>query len=334
MTGLAHNQVLKKILHNPKHVNLLVVNNIESYMTTKQTLSHIQNQNRSNSETSNRYWLKKLPNKDLGLTIVPNGIIKFVEPFSQADKAGIMKGQKIISINDVDVRTKQNREILQMIKKNEKYFVLEMVQLYDTKANNNATSSKKLTEYKVNNLLDSNPILVETSKQRTSKENRQQEQRYRDHEPGPKLFDEFPRNQRNVNDNIYDSNKHISRRQSSENHHGPDRADTASLKQQRQSEYQSPPSYSPRSPSVYESKKKSTIPIQQQQPKKSSLTHDNIIKKQSLTYEPVAKKSIKPPVKVDNRNNSLNIYAETAEIDIHEPVEGILRRPSEHKKGT
>ena len=173
MTGLAHNQVLKKILYNPNHVDLLIVNNIESFLTTKQALSHINNRQNGSAEDSKRYWLKKLANKEIGLTIVPNGIIRFVEPFSQADKAGIMKGQKIVRINDVDVRTKQNREILGMIKENEKYLILDTVQIYDTQ-NASPSVSRKLTEQNGKSFPDRNSLLVETTKQRASKENRKQ----------------------------------------------------------------------------------------------------------------------------------------------------------------
>ncbi len=41
MTGIAHNQVLKKIHSNPNQVNLLVITDLDAFLNTRQLVSQI-----------------------------------------------------------------------------------------------------------------------------------------------------------------------------------------------------------------------------------------------------------------------------------------------------
>ncbi len=86
----------------------------------------------SNKE-KNRYYIRKHSDQNLGLGIIPNGIINLVEPFSPADKAGVIKGLKITSINDIDVKEKNNKEIQKMVSENQNFLVIEAVLLYADK---------------------------------------------------------------------------------------------------------------------------------------------------------------------------------------------------------
>jgi predicted metalloprotease with PDZ domain len=45
ITGLNHSQSLKKVLANPKHVDLLVVTDLDSYIVHRQFLSQANNSN-------------------------------------------------------------------------------------------------------------------------------------------------------------------------------------------------------------------------------------------------------------------------------------------------
>lgn len=83
---------------------------------------------------TNRYYIKKLPDQPLGLGIVPNGIINQVDRFSPAEKAGLKKGLKITHVNDQNVKEKDNKTILKMIKENENYLVIDAVIIYNYQA--------------------------------------------------------------------------------------------------------------------------------------------------------------------------------------------------------
>ncbi len=84
-----------------------------------------------------------------------------MEPFSPADKAGIIKGLKITSINDIDVKEKVNKDILKMITEHQNYLVIEAVLLYaDKSAQKPLPDAASLTddtaEFNVQRFLNSN----------------------------------------------------------------------------------------------------------------------------------------------------------------------------------
>ena len=48
----------------------------------------------------------------------PNGKIDYIEPLSPADLSGLEKDQKIIYINDVDVRDMARQNVVKLIEEN------------------------------------------------------------------------------------------------------------------------------------------------------------------------------------------------------------------------
>ncbi len=44
ITGLSHNQVVRKILANPSHVDLLIVTDLDAYLNARQIVSHIKDE--------------------------------------------------------------------------------------------------------------------------------------------------------------------------------------------------------------------------------------------------------------------------------------------------
>ncbi len=131
ITGLYHNQVIKKILFNLDHVDLLIVNDLDGYLNARQLYSQIKDERIADLET-NRYYVKKTANTELGLNLVSNGIITNVEPFSPAEKAGLRKGLKIIKINDINIAEKTNIQIRKLIKDNENFLVIDAFKLFDS----------------------------------------------------------------------------------------------------------------------------------------------------------------------------------------------------------
>ncbi len=157
--------------------------------------------------------------------------------------------------------------------------------------------------------------------------------------------------------------QHVSRWENSELRPTPsnaqNRTDPVNIKQkqplQQSSEYQSPP-ITPRLASEYESKKPITQQNQQRQQNPVFSTQDTaptVVKKQSLTNGAAKKQSLTNGLTKkqsltneanfgnkktsisnnNNRNNSLNIYAETAEIDTREQPRADAGKQSEAKTG-
>ena len=65
----------------------------------------------------------------MGITLENNGVIGSIEPFSLADRAGLKKGLKIISVNNIDVTNMKIKELSLTIKSNEHDLVIGAVEI-------------------------------------------------------------------------------------------------------------------------------------------------------------------------------------------------------------
>jgi predicted metalloprotease with PDZ domain len=125
--GIEHEAVVNLIFSNIKQVDLLVVEDIKGYKKVRKQQETIMQQVATSSSTKfestnrdvNRHRIHLLPTyKGIGLHLNYDGVINYIEPSSPAELAGLHKDQKIVEINDINVRGKTNREIASIIREN------------------------------------------------------------------------------------------------------------------------------------------------------------------------------------------------------------------------
>ncbi|CAF0708112.1 unnamed protein product, partial [Brachionus calyciflorus] len=133
---IEHDAVVKKIRSKPDQVDLLVITDLDEYLSivNKAKLQKDRLQSRPvevsgdevnldlriPSNSVKYYTVTVDPNyKGLGISLAPNGVISSIEPKSPSGKAGLRKDQKIVEVDGIDVRDKSNTEIAKIIKSKE-----------------------------------------------------------------------------------------------------------------------------------------------------------------------------------------------------------------------
>ena len=131
--SIEHDAVVNKISAYPKQVDLLVVGDLNAYLSkqparpTKQQLGgdEVDLDMRIPTQDVSYHRLSLMPGfKGLGISLTPNGIINAIEPNSPSDRAGLKKNYRIVQVNDIDVSDKSNKEIARLIKENESNLVI------------------------------------------------------------------------------------------------------------------------------------------------------------------------------------------------------------------
>lgn len=125
--GMEHEAVVSHIFSNVKQVDLLVVEDLKGYKKARKQQEKLMQQviaekkqfEVDHSRNISRHRIHLLPTyKGIGLHLNYDGVINFIEPSSPAELAGLRKDQKIVEVNDRNVRGKTNREIAAIIKEN------------------------------------------------------------------------------------------------------------------------------------------------------------------------------------------------------------------------
>ncbi len=78
----------------------------------------------------------------IGLHLNYSGVINYIEPGSPAQLAGLNKNQRIVEVNNINVRGKTNREIAEIIKENIKNLTVTVEPVQQAKLSSTPSSPK------------------------------------------------------------------------------------------------------------------------------------------------------------------------------------------------
>jgi membrane-associated protease RseP (regulator of RpoE activity) len=145
INGMEHETVVNRISQNPTQVDLLVVGDLNAYLT-KATAGNaaVASSSKLNSSSHDevdldmtlpaaqrdvRYHkVNLIPGvKSLGISLFNGGKISNIDPSSASDRAGLRAGDKIVEVNGIDVRDKSNKEIAKIIKENEQNLIIGVI---------------------------------------------------------------------------------------------------------------------------------------------------------------------------------------------------------------